>query len=141
MGIVSNYGTNLLDLLPKLKIFDYFDFIIVSAIVGVAKPHPKIFQIAIEEAAVPPDQILYVGDNPEDDIKGANAMGIDAVLVNRPGRKPQTAPLMTHNLLEIEALVFENITAPSSERQEMPFGAQPAETGSLIASEIIPAQW
>ncbi|MCI0529773.1 MAG: HAD-IA family hydrolase, partial [Nitrospira sp.] len=63
MGIISNYGTHLLDLLPKLGIFDYFNFIIVSAIVGVAKPHPRIFEMAIEEAGAPPDQLLYVGDN------------------------------------------------------------------------------
>jgi HAD superfamily hydrolase (TIGR01549 family) len=106
MGIVSNYGTHLLDLLPKLNIFDYFDFIIVSAIVGVAKPHPKIFEFAIEEAGAPPDQLLYVGDNVGDDIEGANRVGIDAVLINRPGREPRFAPKMINSLLEIEKLVF-----------------------------------
>jgi HAD superfamily hydrolase (TIGR01549 family) len=106
LGVVSNYGTHLLDLLPKLNIFDYFDFIIVSAIVGVAKPHPRIFEMAIEEAGVPPNQILYVGDNPMDDVEGANRVGIDAVLINRPGREPNTAPWMIENLLEIEQIVF-----------------------------------
>ena len=108
LGVVSNYGTHLLDLLPKLNIFDYFDFIIVSAIVGVAKPHPRIFEIAIEEAGVPASQILYVGDNAVDDVAGANQVGIDAVLINRPGREPSTAPRMISSLLEIEALVFPN---------------------------------
>ncbi len=106
LGIVSNYGTHLLDLLPKLEIFDYFGFIIVSAIVGVTKPHPKIFEMAIEEAGVSADQILYVGDNVIDDIEGANDVGIDAVLINRPGREPSIAPLMIDTLLEIEQLVF-----------------------------------
>jgi HAD superfamily hydrolase (TIGR01549 family) len=106
MGIISNYGTHLLDLLPKLGIFDYFEFIIVSAIVGVAKPHPRIFQIAIEEAGVPAHQLLYVGDNVGDDIEGANRVGIDAVLINRPGREPSVAPMMINSLLEIENLVF-----------------------------------
>lgn len=106
LGVVSNYGTHLLDLLPKLNIFDYFDFIIVSAIVGVAKPHPRIFEMAIEEAGVPPNQILYVGDNPMDDVEGANRVGIDAVLINRPGREPNTAPRMIESLLEIEQIVF-----------------------------------
>ncbi len=106
LGIVSNYGMHLLNLLPKLGIFDYFEFIIVSAIVGITKPHPKIFQIAIEEAGVPADQILYIGDNVVDDVEGANNVGIDAVLINRPGREPSTAPLMVDTLLEIEALVF-----------------------------------
>jgi HAD superfamily hydrolase (TIGR01549 family) len=106
MGIVSNYGTHLLELLPKLDIFDYFNFVIVSAIVGAVKPDPRIFHIAIEEAGVPPSKILYVGDNVVDDIEGANNVGIDAVLINRPGREPSVAPMMIDSLLEIESLVF-----------------------------------
>jgi FMN phosphatase YigB (HAD superfamily) len=62
--------------------------------------------MAIEEAGVPPNQILYVGDNPMDDVEGANQVGIDAVLINRPGREPNTAPRMIENLLEIERIVF-----------------------------------
>jgi FMN phosphatase YigB (HAD superfamily) len=93
-------------LLPKLNIFDYFNFIIVSAIVGVTKPHPRIFEMAIEEAGVPPSQILYVGDNPVDDVEGANRVGIDAVLINRPGREPNATPRMIESLLEIERIVF-----------------------------------
>ncbi len=106
MGVVSNYGTHLLDLLPKLNIFDYFDFIIVSAIVGVTKPHPRIFEMAVEEAGVPSSQLLYVGDNPVDDVEGANRVGIEAVLINRPGREPNTAPKMITSLLDIERIVF-----------------------------------
>ena len=106
LGIVSNYGTHLLDLLPQLNIFHFFDFVIVSAIVGVAKPHPRIFEIAIEEAGVPPSQILYVGDNVVDDIEAASQVGIDAALINRPGREPSAASLMIDSLLEIEAFVF-----------------------------------
>ncbi|HRV96820.1 MAG TPA: HAD family hydrolase [Anaerolineae bacterium] len=108
MGIISNYGTHLLDLLPKLELFDYFNFVIVSAIVGVTKPNPRIFEIAIEEAKAAPDQILYVGDNYLDDIVGANNVGMDAVLINRPGRKPATAPVTIDSLLDIEKLVFPN---------------------------------
>jgi putative hydrolase of the HAD superfamily len=108
LGIVSNYGTHLLDLLPRLKIAGYFDFIIVSALVGAAKPHPKIFEMAIEKAGAPASRILYVGDNVVDDVQAANKVGIDAVLINRPGREPSLAPLMIDSLLEIEALVFPN---------------------------------
>lgn len=106
MGIISNYGTHLLDLLPKLELFDYFNFVIVSAIVGVTKPHPRIFEIAIEEAGVPPEQILYVGDNYLDDVVGANNVGMDAVLINRPERQPGIAPMMIDSLFEVEKLIF-----------------------------------
>jgi putative hydrolase of the HAD superfamily len=106
MGIVSNYGAHLIYTLYKLNIYDYFEFVIVSSLVGVAKPEPGIFELAIEKAGVPPDRILYVGDNVTDDIEGSHNMGIDAALINRPGRTPSTAPLIIDSLLDIEKLVF-----------------------------------
>ena len=72
----------------------------------MAKPEPGIFELAIEKAGVPPDQILYVGDNVTDDIESAKKIGIDAILINRPGRIPSTAPIVIENLLEIERFVF-----------------------------------
>lgn len=108
MGILSNYGTHLLDLLPKLGIFEYFDFIVVSAIVGVTKPDPKIFQIVIDEAGVPPHQLIYIGDNVVDDIQGANNMGIEALLINRPGREPSRAEFTIDSLMEIKKFIFPN---------------------------------
>jgi putative hydrolase of the HAD superfamily len=111
MGIVSNYGEHLVYTLYKLRICDFFDFIIVSSTVGVAKPDPRIFEMAMEKAGVPADQILYVGDNVTDDIEGANSVGIDAVLINRPGRKPSRAPMMIDSLLEIEELVFPKVSS------------------------------
>jgi len=106
MGVVSNYGAHLIYTLYKLNIYDYFQFVIVSSLVGVAKPYDGIFELAIEKAGVPPARILYVGDNVADDIEGTKNVGMDAVLVNRPGRTPHTAPLVTDNLLHIERLVF-----------------------------------
>jgi FMN phosphatase YigB (HAD superfamily) len=41
-----------------------------------------------------------------DDVEGANRVGIEAVLINRPGREPNTAPRMIESLLEIEQIVF-----------------------------------
>ena len=106
MSIVSNYGEHLTYTLYKLKIYDYFDFVIVSSTVGVAKPDPRIFEMAMEKAGVPAHQILYVGDNVSDDIEGANNVGVDAVLINRPHREPAVAPMMIDSLLDIESLVF-----------------------------------
>lgn len=113
LGILSNYGEHLIYTLYKLRIYDFFDFIIVSSTVGLAKPDPKIFELAMERAGVPAGQILYVGDNVADDIEGANNVGIDAVLINRPGRQRSTAPMMIDSLLEIEALVFPRVSAPA----------------------------
>lgn len=117
MGIISNYGPNLLDLLFKLNIAGYFDFAIVSANERIAKPDPRIFEMGLEAAGVSADQALYVGDNVADDIEGAGNVGLDAVLINRPGREPSTAPMMIDNLLEVEKLVFpEMVASPSTDR-------------------------
>ena len=67
---------------------------------------PGIFELAIEKAGVPANQILYVGDNVTDDIEGTKNMGIDAILINRPGREPNTAPIVIDSLLEIEQFIF-----------------------------------
>ena len=117
MGIISNYGPNLLDLLFKFNLIQYFEFAIVSANEGIAKPDPRIFEMGLQAADVPAGQALYVGDNVADDIEGAAKVGMDAVLINRPGRKPGVAPMMIDSLLEIESLVFpDRMTNPSTSR-------------------------
>jgi putative hydrolase of the HAD superfamily len=108
MGVVSNYGAHLIYTLYKLNIYDYFQFVLVSSLLGVAKPYAGIFEIAIEKAGAPAERILYVGDNVADDIEATRDVGIDAVLINRPGRTPSTAPIVIDSLLDIERFVFPN---------------------------------
>jgi HAD superfamily hydrolase (TIGR01549 family) len=114
MGIISNYSKTLLDLLIQFELYRYFDFAIVSANEGVAKPDPQIFKLGLAAARVSATEALYVGDNVIDDIEGANNVGMDAVLINRPGRQPSTAPLMIDSLLDIEKLVFPQLMPGTS---------------------------
>jgi FMN phosphatase YigB (HAD superfamily) len=61
-----------------------FDPIIVSDEVGLKKPDPRIFQLALDHADV--DDALaavYVGDNPTDDIGGAKAFGMSTIWYRR----------------------------------------------------------
>jgi putative hydrolase of the HAD superfamily len=55
---------------------------------GRVKPHPSIFVAALEALAVSPDEVAMVGDSYEDDIEGARALGIRAILLDRDGRRP-----------------------------------------------------
>lgn len=89
LGVLSNFGTHLRDLLRRLGLGAYFDFIVVSAEVGLAKPDPRIFELTVEQAAHPRDRILYVGDHVGDDIDGARGAGVDAVLIDRRDRQPE----------------------------------------------------
>ena len=55
---------------------------------GRIKPHPSIFETALEALAVSPDEVAMVGDSYEDDIEGARALGIRAILLDREGVRP-----------------------------------------------------
>ena len=83
MGILSNWSEHLEDLLDKLRIRSYFEFVVVSAKVGVEKPDGRIFDITVDRTGLPHSRILYVGDHPEDDILAARKVGIDALLLDR----------------------------------------------------------
>ena len=75
---------------PKIAQFglaDYLDLLIVSEEVGVAKPDPAIFQLALAELAVPPERALYVGDSLEFDLPGAAAAGMPFIWIN-PRNEP-----------------------------------------------------
>ncbi|MBN2309440.1 MAG: HAD family hydrolase [Candidatus Hydrogenedentes bacterium] len=60
------------------------DFIVVSGEVGVHKPNPGIFEHALALAHAAPERAIYVGDQPEVDIAGAQRAGLQAVLISGP---------------------------------------------------------
>jgi 2-haloalkanoic acid dehalogenase type II len=70
--------------IERFGLAEYFDELIVSGEVGVAKPDPAIFRLALERLGVAPDEALFVGDSPEYDLRGAAAAGMPFVWMN-PG--------------------------------------------------------
>jgi 2-haloacid dehalogenase len=66
----------------------FFEDIIISEEVGLAKPDPSIFMLAVDSLKLPPYEILSVGDNPFSDIGGAQQAGLDTCLFLDPLRKP-----------------------------------------------------
>jgi putative hydrolase of the HAD superfamily len=86
LGVLSNFPPHLEETLKLHGIHGYFDFYVVSSLVGMEKPDPAIFELAIERAGVPKEEILYVGDNVDDDIRGARAVGLPAILIDRHDR-------------------------------------------------------
>jgi putative hydrolase of the HAD superfamily len=55
----------------------------ISCEIGVEKPDPRIFQAALHAAGVPVKQAVHVGDSDTADVRGAEAVGMTAVLLNR----------------------------------------------------------
>jgi putative hydrolase of the HAD superfamily len=83
--IVSNWDYGLHRVVDRLGIASYFDHILASLVEGVEKPNPELFQIALQRANVLADEVIHIGDNPIDDIEGAHAAGISALLLVRTG--------------------------------------------------------
>ena len=62
---------------------------------GKTKPHASIFRAVLELLEVDPQEALMVGDTVEDDIEGARAAGLQAVLIDRLGLRPDFTPRIT----------------------------------------------
>ncbi len=69
----------------KTDAAEYFDFAFLAEDIGVSKPAPDMFHAALEKAGVLPGEIVHVGDNPEHDMAGAQAVGIRTVWMNPRG--------------------------------------------------------
>jgi putative hydrolase of the HAD superfamily len=73
---------------PKIEQFrlaEYLDLLIVSEEVGVAKPDPAIFRLALDQLQVAPHETLFVGDSIEFDMRGAIAACLPFVWMNPRG--------------------------------------------------------
>ena len=72
--------------LPELA--GFVDTLVISSEVGYRKPHPAIYAAACAGLGLPPTRVLSVGDDPENDVHGAERAGLRGALLDREGRKP-----------------------------------------------------
>lgn len=88
IGIITNGFTALQQIrLERTGLRDYFDLLVISEQVGVAKPDRKIFDYTFEQMGQPPrDRVLMVGDTAESDILGGMNAGIATCWLNAHGR-------------------------------------------------------
>jgi HAD superfamily hydrolase (TIGR01549 family) len=87
IGLVSNTGRDL-DAFVAHHALD-IDAAVGSGTHGKTKPHPAIFRAALEQLGVTAEEAAMVGDSPEDDVEGAQALGMRAFLVDREDRFPE----------------------------------------------------
>ncbi len=86
LAIVSNAEGQIESDAKRFGLHSFFDVIIDSHVVGVAKPDPRIFEIALERLGVAPEDARFAGDIYSIDIVGAHAAGIEAALVDQHDR-------------------------------------------------------
>jgi len=86
--IVSNHVPELSGLVAALGMADHFAAVVTSGLVGADKPHPAIFESALE-AAGRPAEAWMIGDSLAVDVDGAESAGIPAILVRTEGDAPR----------------------------------------------------
>jgi putative hydrolase of the HAD superfamily len=87
LGIVTNGPCDLQCVkLEASGLRGYFGAVAISREVGILKPDPRIFAIALGRLGVIAADSVFVGDTPRTDIVGAQAAGMKAVWLNRDGR-------------------------------------------------------
>jgi putative hydrolase of the HAD superfamily len=88
LGLISNTlfpGISIDGALQQEGLLDFFPVRVYSSDVKFMKPHPQIFQTALDRMGVRPEQALYVGDQMRKDVKGSARVGMKTALINRSG--------------------------------------------------------
>ncbi|MCA1921308.1 pyrimidine 5'-nucleotidase [Buttiauxella noackiae] len=106
IGIITNGFTALQQIrLERTGLRDYFDLLVISEQVGVAKPDRKIFDYTFEQMGQPPrDRVLMVGDTAESDILGGMNAGIATCWLNAHGRSLQEGIMPTWEVTSLSEL-------------------------------------
>jgi HAD superfamily hydrolase (TIGR01549 family) len=82
LGIISNSDGRVAGLLTQLNLTALFEVALDSQVVGVEKPDPRIFQMALEKTKTAPAEAVYVGDIYAIDVLGARRAGMTPVLMD-----------------------------------------------------------
>lgn len=83
LAVISNWDRRLPEILRGLDLMKFFKVVTVSAIAGIEKPAPGIFETTLEKLGVAPHEALHVGDSPIEDYTGAENAGLGAALIDR----------------------------------------------------------
>jgi len=86
LGLITNYDTRVFPVLEALGLAPLLSAVVIPAHVGAAKPAPAIFLEALGRLGADPAGSLHVGDELDDDYRGAEGAGLRAVLLDRSGR-------------------------------------------------------
>jgi putative hydrolase of the HAD superfamily len=99
--VVSNWDHSLHQRLTETGLAPLVDGAVASAELGHAKPERAIFEHALELAGAGPGEALHAGDSPREDVEGALAAGLRAVLVARDGRPANASVPVITSLAEL----------------------------------------
>ncbi len=112
LAVISNSVGLMEEHLGRLGLARRFDCILDSAIVGVEKPHPEIFRMALANCGVKASEALFVGDTYATDMGGAQLAGLSGVLIDRVGAYPHAECPRIGSLPELGDVLNEGSPRP-----------------------------
>lgn len=102
LAVVANQRSLVIDALRRDGVAEHVDVWAISELVGADKPDPEIFEHALREADVAPENAVHVGNRLDTDVRGAHRVGIRAVWVLRGEAPPEPT---SEQLAEPDAVV------------------------------------
>lgn len=124
--LVSNFYGNVATVLKDFGIDSYFSDIIESAVVGVRKPDPRIFEMGAKAMGLKPEDTLVIGDSFRKDIVPAEKAGAQVLWIKGKGWTP-----------EEDAQLHPNIISSLHDVLELVAGSEPDEK-SVDAADVDP---
>ncbi len=91
-GVISVCSSDVEELWDETELAAHVDDVVLSCAVGLSKPDPRIYELACRRLDVRPDECLFVGDGANDELAGAERVGMQAVCVLPPGREEPLWP-------------------------------------------------
>jgi len=79
LGMISNATAEAFEAWPSSRLASLFDAVVFSCEVGLAKPHPEIYQVAAQRLGARPEDCVFIGDGADDELAGAKAAGMTVV--------------------------------------------------------------
>ena len=105
LAVISNADGKIAEILAHCGIADCFETITDSGIVGKEKPHPAIFEAALQSLGVQAQQSLYTGDVYCVDYLGSTSVGMQCVLFDVPGAYTHKGLPRVESLADLEKLL------------------------------------
>jgi putative hydrolase of the HAD superfamily len=91
-GLISVCSSDVEEAWDETAFAQHVDDVVLSCTVGLSKPDPRIYELACARLEVAPDECLFVGDGANDELAGAERVGMRAVCVLPPGRREPLWP-------------------------------------------------
>lgn len=88
LAVVSNCTEDVAIVWPETELAPLFDATVFSATAGWMKPDRRIYELACAELGVEPSDCLFVGDGANDELPGAQRVGMTPVLIHSEGEEP-----------------------------------------------------